>query len=456
MNRLALLDQTADIVTRHLVARAPLEEGAFCLLREGKGTVGSRLLATEPLLPPPGAWERQGPDELRPSAQWLSAAIGRAIEAGAGLLFIHSHPSAHFPHGLSPTDRSAFQALASVLAPMLDGPFAAAVVHPDGWYAQVWSGDRLILIDRVLSVGRTLRFLSPVLVAESTPLDLRQRDALGVAHDRLRQLAVAVVGCGGTGSPVAEQLVRMGVAEVVLVDPDQLDTASNVRRIFGSVAADLGAAVPLAKVDVVGRHLEQLGLGVRVRRINKDVRTEAGFRPLLDADVVFSATDTHSSRAVINELASTYLLPVIDVGVRAGSKANGMLSGLLAEVRILTPSTPCLWCRRTIDGHVIRAENLPENERRELEREGYVVDGIGDPEPSVVALTVLGSGLGTCALLALLSDEGEAAPSAYWVDGFLGDAHETEPGQPLAHCRCRTQIGLGDSAAPPLLDATNL
>jgi hypothetical protein len=31
-------------------------------------------------LPPKNAWERQARDQLRPTAQWLSAAIGRAIE----------------------------------------------------------------------------------------------------------------------------------------------------------------------------------------------------------------------------------------------------------------------------------------------------------------------------------------------------------------------------------------
>ena len=162
-------------------------------------------------------------------------------------------------------------------------------------------------------------------------------------------------------------------------------------------------------------------------------------------------TDTHGSRAVVNDLASAYLLPVIDVGVRVGAKANGALSGLVAEVRILTPKTPCLWCRRSISADVIRAENLSKEERQRLAREGYVVHGVDDPAPSVVALTVLGSGLATCALLALLSDEGECAPAGYWVDGFFGDSLETEPNVTLPGCRCQTLIGLGDRGSPPFI-----
>lgn len=142
---------------------------------------------------------------------------------------------------------------------------------------------------------------------------------------------------------------------------------------------------------------------------------------------------------------------MIDVGVRAGAKHKNRLCGLVAEVRVLTPTNPCLWCRKTINGHAIRAENLPEAERRKLINEGYLTGVFGEPEPSVVALTVLGSGLMTCALLTLLSEEGEAVPSGYWVDGFLGDARETEPKEPVPGCRCRTNLGLGDCASPPFL-----
>jgi hypothetical protein len=326
MNKLIFLDQAAEIIVRHLSASAPNEEGAFCLIRQGQTATGLRLLATDVLLPPPGAWESQGIDQLRPTAQWLSAAIGSAIEAKTGLLFLHSHPDARFPAGFSPVDRSAFVSLARDLAPMLDGPFAAGVVHPDGWSGMIWSEGVLQPIERIMALGRTLKLLSPVPFATDTTIDARQRDALGLVHDRLRRLTVGVVGCGGTGSPIAEQLVRMGVASIILVDPKLLQTPSNVRRVFGSKMTDLRVKESRPKIEVVGDHLDQIGLGVGIQRIHGDVRVETVFRRLLDADVILNATDTHGSRAVVNEFASTYMLPVIDVGVRVGSKSNQHLT----------------------------------------------------------------------------------------------------------------------------------
>lgn len=449
MIRLAILEDAVKAITDHLLSHGDIEQGAFCLVREGRGHQGERLLVTEVLLPPPDAWECQGPDVLRPSAWWISSAISRAIEFRSGLMFIHSHPDPRHPLGLSPVDRASFRSLAETLVPMLDGPFAGVVVHPHGWTGVLWSDGQMVNIDRIVSVGRTLTFLSPLSRTAPSALDARQHDALGLIHDRLRSLTAGVVGVGGLGSPIAEQLVRMGVAEVILLDYDLLDTDSNVRRVFGARMRDLQKADP--KVDVIHHHLKDIGLGVRIRATKGDVRQEETFRHLLDADVVFSATDTHGSRAIVNELASTYLLPVIDVGVRVGARTASRLSGLLAEVRVLTATTPCLWCRGTINADVIRTENLPAEERERLKYEGYVIQGVGDPAPSVVPLTVLGSGLATSAVLALLSEEGDVCPSGYWVDGFMGDSCLTGPTQPKPDCRCRKQLGLGDYAAPSFI-----
>jgi molybdopterin-synthase adenylyltransferase len=449
MIRLAILEETARTLRNELLRDDSVEHGAFCLLRQAKGHEGVRLLVTEVLSPPPDAWEYQETDMLRPSARWISAAVSQAINARAGLLFVHSHPRPNHPLGLSLTDLKSFRSLAETIAPILDGPFAAAVVHPEGWAGVVWLDCEIVPIDRIVSVSRTLTFLSPTTEAGHSALDDRQRDALGVVHDRVRTLTVGVVGAGGLGAPVAEQLVRMGVFEVITVDHDLIDTDSNVRRVFGARISDLRDKLP--KVDVLFRHLTEIGLDVRIRSINSDVRREAAFRHLLDADVVISATDTHGSRAVINELASTYLLPVVDVGVRVSAKLENRLAGLVAEMRVLTPTTPCLWCRKTINADTIRTENLPVQEREKLQREGYVVGGVDSPTPSVAALTVLGSGLATSALLALLSEEGDVVPSCYWVDGFLGDSGVSALDHPQSDCRCRQQVGLGDSAAPSFM-----
>jgi molybdopterin/thiamine biosynthesis adenylyltransferase len=457
MIRLVVLGSVVDRIEAHLRRSSPREDGCFCLVREGRGHTDRRLMAYDVILPPPGAWEAQERDQLRPSAIWLSAALSRAITEEAGLLFVHSHPDARFPPGLSPSDHGAFRSLAATIAPMLDGPFSAAVVHPEGWTGVTESDGGVTPINSIAAVGRTLRDIGVDDDRRPVPLDVdsldtRQRDALGVVHDRLLGMRVAIVGAGGLGSPIAEVLVRMGV-RVGLFDHDLLDTPSNARRVFGSRLGDLDASPPRSKVDVVGEHLDCLGLAPPVDRVRGDVRREAVFRRLLDYDVVIAATDTHGSRAILNQLPSCYLLPIVDVGVRAGSKRNGHLAALVAEVRVVTPTTPCLWCRGTISADVIWAENLPPERREALEAEGYLVGGVGRPAPSVAALTVLGAGVASCALLALVSDDGDVSPSGFLVDGFVGYTMPTGPEEPMSECRCRERIGAGDRSPPPFLPA---
>jgi hypothetical protein len=61
-------------------------------------------------------------------------------------------------------------------------------------------------------------------------------------------------------------------------------------------------------------------------------------------------------------------------------------------------------------------------------------------------MTMLGAGLVTCALLALISPDGADAPSSYVVDGFFGDAHVAPATESEADCWCRQIAWRGDDA----------
>jgi hypothetical protein len=125
---------------------------------------------------------------------------------------------------------------------------------------------------------------------------------------------------------------------------------------------------------------------------------------------------------------------------------GGALAALVAEVRVLAPPTPCLWCLNAISSDIVREELLPDNQRERLARDGYLVGGNGGPEPSVVPMTMLGAGLVTCALLALISPDGADAPTSYVVDGFFGDSWAAAIREPVADCWCRDILWRGDRA----------
>lgn len=418
MNRLAFTLADVEALDRFFAAARPNEAGAFFLVTEASTPSGLRLVARDPYFPPDTAWTETDRHRLVPSGQLISQVVSRAVAANAGLLFVHSHPDSRHPTGFSWVDDQALDALSRTLVDLIDGPFVAAVVGPKGWVARRYQGDAWESIERITAPGHGIRILDPLPDPQAMDADLDDRQilALGDLNARLRTLDVAVVGVGGLGSPLAEILVRLGVRGLTIIDPDHLDTQSNLRRVFGAKSSQL-AGHPY-KVDVVAEHCGGIGLPTNIIAIPGDVRREDVFPHLLDADVVFSATDSQSSRAVMNAASYAFHLPVIDCGCRISRREPGGLAGLLSEVRFIAPGLPCLFCRRTLSPDAIRAEILPAAERRALHKEGYVV-GSDAPEPSACALTVLGAGMMASSLLAYLSSESEILNGGYLLDALM-------------------------------------
>ncbi|MDU0364525.1 ThiF family adenylyltransferase [Rhizobium sp. 25PS6] len=213
----------------------------------------------------------------------------------------------------------------------------------------------------------------------------RQRRLFGQGfNDNLSSLRVCVVGCGGTGSPVALLLARLGVGHIFLVDKDVIDE-TNLNRVHGARRDDIGRA----KVEVLKREIELMGVGSRVE-IAQDWINAAHVRDALKAsDFVFGCTDDNTGRILINRLAHFYGIPVIDVGLRMIAAAHEHGHDLNGRVTTLIPGRPCLICGGVVNATRAQEEELERNQPDEFQRrkaEAYVV-GASDPAPAVVTFT---------------------------------------------------------------------
>ena len=243
----------------------------------------------------------------------------------------------------------------------------------------------------------------------------RQVLAFGKAGQCLISRAkVGIVGVGGTGSPTAEQLARLGVNDIVLVDPDVF-SPSNLTRMYGTFVCKekrwkwpwRSMSRPEPKVDLVARHLKRIQPGVRVKTIALSVVLRDAARQLLDRDVIFLCTDDHWGRSIVNQLAHQYLIPTINIGMSIRSR-DGVISGASGAVDIIRPGTACLWCSQSLNPGRIAAEGMPSKERDVLQHEGYVED-VDTPAPSVISVTTALSGMAVTIFLQLLT-------------GFMGKA----------------------------------
>lgn len=454
MYRLILPEDIRSHIEDRFQGSADVEDGVFVLARRGVSALGARLVGFGVLDPPTRAWEIQGPDTLAPSAQWLSSSISRACADDACLVLVHSHPNPLHPAALSPLDLATMRGLAPVIEHITGEPFGLVAVKQGLWAGALSAGGLPVGLDRIDAIGPGLHPLSAPSASDEALLDDRQILALGTTNALLRSLTVAVVGCGGTGAAVAEMLYRMGVARLLLVDHDRVDTESNVRRMLGSTLEDASRLPHPTKVAVVARRLGGIGLpNTEVVPIVGDIRAEPVFRAVLDSDLVVCTTDTHASRATLNDMSYAYALPLIDVGARVSTRLD-TLEGLVTERRIVTPDRPCLWCTAAISRSRIAAENLDPDRRASLKAEGYVAGGGVGHDASIIGLNALAASLAVCAVPGLLSDFAQRLPSRTVCDGLLGDALSLRA-ETNGSCSCQRMRYMADAAPIPLFPGSS-
>jgi molybdopterin/thiamine biosynthesis adenylyltransferase len=215
----------------------------------------------------------------------------------------------------------------------------------------------------------------------------------------LRRMRIAVVGCSGTGTPVIEQLVRLGVGRLVLVDPDQAEWR-NLNRMYMTKAAD--ANLRRYKVEVLAEAIGHIGLGTEVMPIAKGLATPDAVRAVAACDVVIGGMDSAAGRDVLNRLVTFYCVPYIDMGVQLTPLPGGGIDQITGAVHYLQPGRSSLKSRGVYDSEDVRAELLKRDDPREYERrlkEKYI-RGVQEDRPAVISINTMIAAMAVNELLA--------------------------------------------------------
>lgn len=404
---------------------AEVETACVLLARQVRTPGGHlRLLARELHWVPDHAYLQQSATTMTISSHGYVPALATAEADGTVPIWLHTHPGRVSSPRPSQRDRRVDEELADLFRLRSGNPWYGAVIlaRPRGRLAfsgHIATEERRTEIDRIWITGQHFA-LHQNWLHRTTPLQGqfdRNIRAFGVQIQRvLGDLSVAVVGCGGTGSAVIEQLARLGVRRFLLFDPDTL-SEGNLTRVYGSSPQDLGRA----KVKVMADHVHRIAPAARVATAQASVTAEPTAKLLLDADVIFGCTDDNAGRLVLSRFASYLLTPVIDCGVLLSSRPGGQLFGIDGRVTVLAPGEACLVCRNRIDLRRAAAELLSPEEHRRLAAEGYA-PGLPGVEPAVVAYTTLVAATAVGELLERLIHYGpELVPSE-----ILLRAHERE------------------------------
>ena len=228
------------------------------------------------------------------------------------------------------------------------------------------------------------------------------------SDERFSHLRVGLVGLGGGGSHVAQQLAHVGIGSYLTADGDIVED-KNLNRLVGATAQDVVDEKP--KGDIARRLILGIHPGANIVHIPGNWQQEA--EKLRDCHIVFGCIDGYAARAELETYCRRFLVPLIDMGMdvhEIGSRFY--ISG---QVILSMPGSHCMRCMGFITD-----QRLAEEARL------YGAAG-GRPQVvwpnGVLASTAVGIAIG------LVTPWSDARPSAYLE--YDGDQHLLRPSNVL-------------------------
>lgn len=378
--RIVLQETHVDQLRRLVFDQPGIEGAAFVLCGQSRSAGIDKLISHSVVAIADEDYLRREALGLSISSRALARITKLARYENLSIMFAHSHPGGWCEFS-EQDDREEEKLIPFFHARVPERLHGTLVLTEDEIAGRLYGPMRKD-VQVILSVGSFLRELrTPAASSGAEKFFDRQLRAFGSATQSILQhLRIGIVGLGGTGSPLAEQLYRLGVGQLLLIDPDALDT-TNLNRVYGARVCD----VERPKVKIAADRLEAIGLETEVIPMDDSIRWEDCARALSSCDVVFGCTDKQLPRAILTQLALQYCIPVIDMGVLIDSHL-GQLRSVVGRITTLLPREACLFCRGRISPEGMRIEALSDSDRATQIQAGYAPE-LAEPAPAVVAFT---------------------------------------------------------------------
>lgn len=156
---------------------------------------------------------------------------------------------------------------------------------------------------------------------------------LGEAGQRkLFASSVVLVGCGATGSVLANHTGRAGVGHLRIVDRDVVELNNLPRQILYD---EQDVAEGAAKALAAARRLRQINSNIEIEPLVVELHSGNVLDLIRNADLVLDASDNFATRYLLNEACIELGIPWVYTGVVA---SYGM------SMPIIPGQTACLRC----------------------------------------------------------------------------------------------------------------
>lgn len=389
--KLTLTEKQHRTLYAHLFPEEKCESVAFLLCGRHEFENSHRLFVHKVFPVPYHVCSNRSPVSVTWPTDYIQPILDEAARENLAVVKIHGHllydkfsaaddesDRTFFPQVYCWTDNEYPHASMFMLS---DQRYIGRYVSPDGKFETMKS---------IMVVGDEIKFWSltdhteiPNTKSGNSHLQLFGEKTFKI----LKTLKIGVVGCSGTGSIVIEQLARLGVGELVLVDPDKIEER-NLNRIVNSRYEDSVTRSP--KVLSLKNAVERMGTGTRVSAIESNLFDRNAINQIADCDVVFGCMDSVDGRHLLNRIATFFLLPFFDIGVKIIADGNGGVTQISGTVHYLQPGLSTLLSRGVYSIKEYESAILLRNDPIEYKKrlESKYIEGIAGNKPAVISLNM--------------------------------------------------------------------
>ena len=281
----------------------------------------------------------------------IHAAMQRILDEGAAQIWVHTHGS-KWNTNPSPLDREEgprmLRSLVNVGRNLCNG---WAVISEREATGQVWIPDHgPVLLDQFSVVGWPTIISRPS-YAFHFPNGEDHHSRQGFLGDDapriIQQSKLGIVGLGGGGSHVNQQLAHIGFQNLVYADPDRIER-TNLNRLVGATIDD--ARHSRLKVEIAERLF--LSLQSDAKLDSSAAKWEEKIGALGECDIIFGCLDGFSGRRDLEIFCRSRMIPLVDIGMKVLREEKHPPS-IFGQAVVSMPGHHCLRCL-----NVVTEENL--------------------------------------------------------------------------------------------------
>ena len=331
----------------------------LCLATYRQSTGATRSTALIRKVIPPEEGERFVHGNASVTGDYILRAAELAQEDECGLALLHSHPGANNWQFMSGPYHDTESSYAYLVQQITGQPLVGMTLatKTNIWSARHWDvgvGNQISCrhCTNVRVIGEKLAIswndnLRPQ--PQTNEKQIRSVSAWGEqCQVDLARRRVLVVGAGSVGLDVILRLAASGICHLTVMDFD-LVQIYNLDRLIGATLRDARLRRP--KTHVAYREATRAATAdnFRIDASSHSICEPEGLKLALDHDIIFCCVDKPWPRAVLNAIAFTDFVPVIDGGIRIDTFPDGRMRNAIWRSHVIRPDRPCMSCNRQLD-----------------------------------------------------------------------------------------------------------